>query len=269
MQKIIISSVSNNIIDCVHTTHRGNHKEINEDCLLIKSFSNCFFALVCDGVGGRKAGEFASQTACTGIGETAGIILDSEEELFKRDEINETIISSSYRNSINESYRNVHNELLKISEENEEYYGMATTAVSVFLKNNKFLCCNIGDSRLYKFSEYSLELITIDHSPVYELYLAGELTKKELRTHPRRNLINRALGVPTEDFTDFFAGEYSTGDIFLLCSDGLNSMVDDDSIKNILETEISNSEKLKLLMKLSLNNGGRDNITIIIIEIKS
>ena len=128
---------------------------------------------------------------------------------------------------------------------------------------------NIGDSRLYLLNDKgTIRQITQDHSLVEEKILRGEIDRRDAKNHPEKNVITRALGAVEQAVPDFFEVELEPGDYVVLCSDGLTNMVEDSSIKDIiLEEETSLEEKAEKLIGLANENGGRDNISLILVHI--
>ena len=147
-----------------------------------------------------------------------------------------------------------------------DYEGMGTTLVAVYLaEDKKAYALNIGDSRLYLWRNGLLKQITQDHSYVAELLSKGDITTDEARRHPQRNVILRAVGADEGLDSDVFSFETEPGDRLLLCSDGLSDMAADDEIAAVLKEE--NTEKAAdALIELALNNGGRDNVSVILID---
>ena len=126
---------------------------------------------------------------------------------------------------------------------------------------------NVGDSRLYRLRE-RLEQITVDHSLVEEMVKSGEIQKEEMRTHPNKNIITRALGTDTSVRLDCFEIDVKEGDVLLLCSDGLTNMVDDLTIESVLQEEADSLERAgNILVDRANNAGGKDNISIVLIQI--
>ena len=144
--------------------------------------------------------------------------------------------------------------------------GMGTTLVVATVIGDSIYIANVGDSRLYLVNE-EIQQITRDHSLVAEMVNMGEIDKKSARTHEKKNIITRAIGADSELVADYFEIEYSSGDIILMCSDGLTNMVEDEDIKNI----INKGEELDLtahkLVDTANNNGGKDNISVLLVRL--
>lgn len=210
--------------------------------------------IVADGMGGYEGGELASRTAIDGF-------IDSIKNE-KRPTIFESIKSGIAR---------ANDDINRKAEENANLSNMGTTFVVGTVIDGKLLAANIGDSRLYLYDGETAKLsqISVDHSLVEEMIERGELEREDARFHPRKNVITRALWAgDVSREPDCFEVPLKSGDMFLLCSDGLSNMMDDSDIEGILTLNGENIEKSKNeLLKLAKNNGGFDNISIIIVRV--
>ena len=223
-------------------THKGNIRKNNEDSILTGEY----YAVVADGMGGHNAGDVASQ-----------MIVDSIATSFKDKKI-EDITSKDVKKAISDANKEVWGN----AKRNSERKGMGSTATLAVFKEKKVFIGQVGDSRAYKFSEGRLIQITKDHSYVQELVDAGHISIHEAENHPQRNVITRAVGTHIDIETDFFAVDIKSGDIILLCSDGLISCVNDKEIEDILVCDITTAAER--LVSAALNCGGSDNISVII-----
>ena len=151
------------------------------------------------------------------------------------------------------------------SKEDPSLYGMGTTVVAAMVLGKTVYVVNVGDSRLYVCKE-SLIQVTVDHSLVEEMVRLGEMDKEDAKVHPDKNIITRAIGVLPEVSADFFETVLVPGDTVLLCSDGLTNMVDDTDIKRIVLGQRDIVEKTQRLIDAANENGGKDNITVVLIE---
>lgn len=224
----------------------------NEDSFLIpeKEGFPLLFA-VADGMGGHAAGAVASNLLVDQLREfDQGV--EPEREL------------AQFRQSIEKANLGVFQE----SEHDRALRGMGTTLVAALLLGEKFIAANVGDSRMYRFHNATLETVTTDHSLVEQLVLAGAITKEEARVHPQRNIITRAVGVSPVVDVDLFEREWVAGDILVLCSDGLHGAVDDEDIISVLSTNRSLENMCEILVQLALDNGGTDNITVILVTLE-
>ncbi len=236
-------------------TDIGIQREINQDYIYcndnaIGLLPNLY--IVADGMGGHKAGDFASRFSVTVF----------EKEI--REQKARTIIGS-----MEGALRQANELLLREADAEPNYKGMGTTFVAATITDNRLFVVNIGDSRLYIIEETGhIKQITRDHSLVEEKILRGELERKDAKYHPQKNVITRALGAEQQMIPDFFEVELDGVSYVLLCSDGLTNMVEDNVIKEIVLTlEGSIKEKAEQLVSLANENGGRDNISLILIHI--
>ncbi len=236
-------------------TDIGSRRSVNQDYVYCNDnavglLPNLY--IVADGMGGHKAGDFASRFS----------VNEFEKEI--KEQKARTIIGS-----MEGAVRMVNEKLLKEAEAEPEYEGMGTTFVAASITEERLYVLNIGDSRLYRLNERgTIRQITQDHSLVEEKILRGELDRKDAKNHPEKNVITRALGVMETVVPDFFEVELEAGDYILLCSDGLTNMVEDDTIRDIVLNYKTNlQEKAEQMVKLANENGGRDNISLILVHI--
>ena len=233
-------------------TDVGRRRNMNQDYMFgseqaVGKLPNLF--IVADGMGGHKAGEYASKTAVEMISE---YIQESDSEL----------AVATIRKAIGEANQ----KLLKEAILDSEKEGMGTTVVVATIKGDKLLAANVGDSRLYIVNESSITQITVDHSYVEEMIRSGRIVRSEARNHPDRNKITRAVGVFPKVEVDFFETKIEPGDTILLCTDGLTGMVEDEEIKRIILSQRDIVEKTETLIRRANENGGTDNITVLLIE---
>ena len=224
----------------------------NEDSFLVpeKDDLPLLFA-VADGMGGHAAGAVASSLLV--------------EQLHSFDEaVDKDHSLAQFRQSIEKANLGVYQE----AEKDRTLHGMGTTLVAALILGAKFIAANVGDSRMYRFHNGSLETITTDHSLVEQLVLAGAITREEARVHPQRNIITRAVGVSPVVDVDLFEREWVAGDILLLCSDGLHGAVDDEDIISVLSSSRSLENMSEILVQLALDNGGTDNITVVLVSLE-
>lgn len=222
-------------------THTGLVRKANEDALYVRT---PIFA-VADGMGGALAGEVASGLAVQAF-ERFGGLGDSPEEAFTQliDGINGEIHGHAVANPA--------------------LSGMGTTLTAAVVHGQSVTLAHVGDSRAYLFRDDSLTQLTDDHSLVGEMLRSGQITAVEAEEHPQRSIITRALGVDAGVEIDTMSLEWQPGDLFLLCSDGLYSMVPDDSISAIVARKDALDSIAQALVEAANNAGGRDNISVII-----
>lgn len=238
----------------------GSVRKTNEDSIAYLNLTDCSnqnFFVVADGMGGHRSGDVASNTAVQAF---HCHITENFEKFDCENELLDLLVKG-----VQESNERVYEKSLS----DEIFEGMGTTLVaSIFAKENKTAYfANVGDSRAYFFSSKKLIQLTSDHSFVMEMVKMGEITKEEAETHPKKNIITRALGSNETVEIDTVVQKYKKGDIFLMCSDGLSNMVDDDVISFILSTKNILPVKLDMLMDVAIKNGAIDNISLILIEI--
>lgn len=231
----------------------GLVRKLNEDSFFIKKISeNEILAIVCDGMGGVNGGEVASKMA-------VDIISDSvlKECCGCKGE--------QLRELINKSIILANSKIFEFAEKNNYLSGMGTTAVVVFVCENIAYIAYVGDSRCYLVKNGEAAQITEDHSVVQELINLGKLTKEQAQNHPDRNLITRAVGVENKMAVDFVEIDFVKDDILILCSDGFSSYVEDKYIGE-LSKKYKGRELVDNYIKLALDNGGYDNVTVVTIE---
>ena len=233
-------------------TDIGRRREINQDDMFtsenaVGALPNLF--LVADGMGGHKAGEYASS-----------FTIETIVEHIRNSPQTEPVIL------FKEAMAAANRGLLKKADEDIEKKGMGTTIVAATLLGFVLYIANIGDSRLYVINQDTITQITRDHSLVEEMVRMGEMKKTEAREHPDKNIITRAVGVAPEVEADFFEIELGVEDTVLMCTDGLTNMVEDESIRRIILGGRDIAEKAEKLVEAANGNGGRDNITVVLID---
>ena len=204
--------------------------------------------LVADGMGGHKAGDYASRCAV----ET---ICDVADKTFEKDP------QSILKKAIEAANETVYKKAL----EEPDLEGMGTTIVAASCLGHYVQIANVGDSRLYVIGN-TIRQITQDHSWVEEMVRMGAMDKEDARTHTKKNIITRALGASSGVEIDFFTVEVEDGEEILMCSDGLTNMLDDEEIRMIVKGQRDIVEKVEALVKAANNRGGTDNISVVIIE---
>lgn len=238
-------------------TDKGKVRKENQDSYIIENCEKrkCSIVAICDGMGGAKAGDLASRLACksfaTGLFDALLMNKVPEanfEKLLKK--------CSAEANGVVKEY----------SMFDSEYDGMGTTLVGGIVCAGKAHIINIGDSRAYKISGTDITQITSDHSYVQELVSMGAITAEEAKNHPRKNVITRALGVDKSVEADYFCVDFKKGDYMLLCSDGLSNMVSDIEITWASNEEKNPEDLCKRLLRLCLDRGARDNVSIVAVK---
>lgn len=233
-------------------TDIGRSRKVNQDAAFASSepvgvLPNLF--VVADGMGGHKAGDFASSFAVKHMVKAA-------EEIRKKSTV------AALRAMIEKT--NLH--LYKESLRSPELEGMGTTLVAAVVENGMLYVANVGDSRLYLFRGNHLEQITRDHSYVEEMVSLGKLERGSEAYRNQKNIITRAVGTGPSVEADFFEIPLSGNDQILLCSDGLSNMVEEEEIGSILKAAGTLEEKRDSLIRKANENGGKDNIAVVLLE---
>ena len=233
-------------------TDIGKKRQLNQDFVFtselpLGSLPNLF--VVADGMGGHKAGDFASKyTVKTMI----------EEVVRSKDDRPVEIIRDAIRTA-NEFVR-------RKARDDANMVGMGTTVVAATYIEDVLYVANVGDSRLYVVND-AISQITRDHSLVEEMVRIGSLDREAARNHPDKNIITRAVGATEYVNVDFFEVGLKPGDIVLMCTDGLTNMMEDSAIHEILLKKTSLETKAKALVDGANENGGSDNIAVVLIEL--
>lgn len=242
-------------------TDVGKRRQANEDC--VNTNSELGFAILADGMGGHKGGEIASAMAVSGIAEdlkdAVEVLADGETP-----DSQTMIISELLTSTISK----VNKAILASSQSTEQYQGMGTTIVVTVIDNDRVSFAHVGDSRLYRLRNDTLEQLTSDHSLVNELLAQGYYkSQEEAAAANQKNVITRAVGIGEAIEVDTSQTESEEGDIYLLCSDGLSDMVSDGVIEKIM---IDNKNDIDVacnkLVEQANEDGGRDNISVILIQ---
>ncbi|MDD5900451.1 MAG: Stp1/IreP family PP2C-type Ser/Thr phosphatase [Lachnospiraceae bacterium] len=238
------------------TTDKGKTREVNQDYIFCSDepvglLPNLY--IVADGMGGYNAGDFASRCS-----------VDSFVTQVKKND-QPTVIGT-----MAEALKTANATVLQNARENEELNGMGTTFVAATVFQDKAYVMNVGDSRLYLLGN-AMKQITVDHSFVEEMIRKGELQRKDARIHPKKNVITRAVGVEDTIEADYYEVETDNDSRFLLlCTDGLTNMVEDEEVFHIIMKYADTpQEAVQRLVKLANEHGGADNISIILVALKS
>lgn len=232
-------------------TDVGVKRNMNQDFVYasdqpVGNLSNLF--IVADGMGGHNAGDLASRYTV----ETMVDYIEGAEE--KRPiPLLEGAVEAANR------------KVMEKAMTDKSLEGMGTTVVAATVRDDCLYVANVGDSRLYILDD-SIHQITRDHSLVEEMVRAGQLNREEARNHPEKNIITRAVGVKNKIRIDFFDVGLYPGDKFLLCTDGLTNMVEDEDIYALVRKEASLETAARRLVAAANRNGGKDNISVVLVE---
>ncbi len=208
--------------------------------------------VVCDGMGGQNKGDLAASLAIDTISQAF-----RDKESFTNAFFAKRWVANVIREANTEVYRQ--------ASKNEKYHGMGTTVTLVLIVNDYMIVAHVGDSRAYTFRNRILTQITEDQTYVQYLYRIGEITKEEIATHPKRHVLMNALGIYPSLDLDVKSMPYM-GDTILVCSDGLYNNVSENDLLTIIKGTDSPDQKVNELVSLANNNGGSDNIAVVIWE---
>jgi len=237
------------------STDIGCHRTINQDSYFVSDDKKYPYFIIADGMGGKNAGEIASQEA---INQISQYFNEISKNIGKGLSVEKTI-----EDVFNKANKFVYN----LSLENSEYEGMGTTVVFAIQIDNILYVGNVGDSRLYCLSKDKAKQITKDHSIVAGLLEKGEISKEEAQNHPQKNIITRALGVSEKIEVDIFKHEIKCEDLFLMCTDGVSNKVRTDEMIEIVFQNISIKEKADKIVELANRKDGTDNATVVLYKL--
>lgn len=235
-----------------YQTDIGKQRSQNQDRVRVFHNGKNVLAVVTDGIGGNRSGDVAATIAIDQLGRQF-MAAQPQSVSEAKQWFQEQVLAA--------------NELiLKKSQENQSYQGMGTTLVAaLFFNDQQVVVANIGDSRGYIYHDGLLTQITIDHSLVNELVKNGDLSEDAARVSPQKNIITRAIGISPDAQIEVNSFPVNPGDLFLLCSDGLSKMVNNEQIKAVLSTDQwTLGEKCQRLVSLANQAGGPDNVTVLI-----
>jgi protein phosphatase len=236
-------------------TDPGLARENNEDSVAVDEPTR--LAILADGMGGYNAGEIASGMATTFIKSELGRWLAQAGRHANAREV---------RRAMEICVDNANRSIFNAANSNPHYSGMGTTLVLAVFQEGRVLLGHIGDSRCYRLRGSEFMQITKDHSLLQEQMDAGLITPAQAATSNNKNLVTRALGVEDTVLLEVSEHKVETGDVFLMCSDGLSDMVDDQGIARILVQEGPLADKVSQLIAAANANGGRDNISVLLAQ---
>ena len=238
-------------------TDIGAVRSSNQDAYISGILPNgAVWTAVCDGMGGANGGNVASLTA-----------VDSISSSFE--EVGASISAETDFPALLQQILNTANQrIFEKASETPELAGMGTTAVLALIFQNRCYIAHVGDSRAYLFREGKLRRLTEDHSLVQELIRLGEITPEQARTHPRRNVITRVVGVAPTVEADLTMLDFLPGDVLLTCTDGLSGYADDEILADFMR-KYKGQDLVDHLLDFALEAGGADNITVSLVETRS
>ena len=233
-------------------TDIGMVREVNQDYVYVSDLPvgklpNLF--VVADGMGGHKAGEFASRFTVEVVKE---VLAESSEETPEA--------------MIIQAITSANRKLLETAKQDSRMEGMGTTLVVATVIERTLYLANVGDSRLYLLND-EIKQVTKDHSLVQEMVRLGGIKQEEAKHHPDKNIITRAIGAKEDVEVDFYEYRLKQGDMILMCTDGLSNMVEDEEMLHIVKGSRDVVEAVEGLIERANQNGGKDNIGIVIVDV--
>lgn len=252
------------VLEIVRLTDVGLYREHNEDT--IASDDAMGFIVLADGMGGYKAGEVASEIA------VLSITAELKEALVKQrsGKVDLALGQKVEAQLIIDAVKSANEVIYRVSQTQPQCAGMGTTLVVGLFTNNKLLVGHIGDSRMYRLRNQVLSQITVDHSVLEEHIKLGLITAKQAKYSKNKNLVTRALGVEPDVELELNEHDVEINDIYLICSDGLSDLVENEVIESVLNNLSPNMENAAhTLVQLANDNGGSDNISVILIKVNA
>ena len=236
-------------------TDIGKKRKENQDCFGYKELCGMTLLTVCDGMGGARGGSVASKLA-----------LDTFLSICER-ELSDGLDDRQIRNILSVAVAQANLSVFNKAAENSDLSGMGTTLVSALITNNSIFIINVGDSRAYTLVGNDFQQASHDHSYVQLLLDLGTITLEEAESHPDKNVITKSVGVCESVTPDIDILESDRPSYIVLCSDGLTGMVKKANIEKVIVSEGDAKQKAKELIALANENGGDDNITVIVAEL--
>lgn len=250
-------------LDMAKATHTGMVRSHNEDSIAVDP--EVGLAVLADGMGGYNAGEVASGMATALIAnETREALVRLDPHLLDR--AGSALVATRLLRDV---IARANTAIYQSASSQPQYAGMGTTLVTALFCDNKLTLAHIGDSRGYRFREGRLQQITRDHSLLQEQIDSGLLTPEAAKRSQNKNLVTRALGIEPEVEAEIHTHDARPGDIYLMCSDGLNDMIEDEDIELTLGALAANLPlAAEQLVQMANDAGGRDNVSVILIRVK-
>ena len=234
-------------------TDKGLARNMNQDDVLsvVKGNGDAIYVL-CDGMGGHVGGAIACKKCIT--------TFKKEFEKSKYSDL------EGAKEWLYKTILKANKEIISASKKDESLKGMGTTVVCLLVNKDFKVYASVGDSRLYSYNKRSFTQLSEDQTFAAALYKAGYINEKEAKNHPRKSMLLCAVGSSPNNALDVQINEISGNDNYLICSDGLYNMVEDNKIKKVLDEKITLKEKADKLVNLANDNGGFDNISVILLE---
>ncbi len=250
-------------LEIVSQTHTGMVRSHNEDS--VAHDASCGLVVLADGMGGYNAGEVASGITVSVLSTEISNALHNASDADRDEDSGEELGVVLLRENVHKANLSIYH----AAQSQPQYAGMGTTVVAGLFYDNRLTSVHVGDSRLYRLRGELFVAITRDHSLLQEQIDSGMISQQDARRSQNRNLVTRAVGIDPEVVPEVNVHAVQVGDVYLLCSDGLNDMVEDDDIGSTLYALQSNLPlAASQLIQLANDNGGRDNISVILVKIK-
>ncbi|GAB4128082.1 MAG: Stp1/IreP family PP2C-type Ser/Thr phosphatase [Sideroxydans sp.] len=251
-------------LQIVSQTHPGMVRSHNEDSVAFDAERG--LVVLADGMGGYNAGEVASGIAVSVLSSEVRHRLEQASPLDKDAASGDEVGVAVLRDNVKKANLSIFN----AAQSQPQYAGMGTTIVAGLFYDNRVAVAHVGDSRMYRLRGDTLETITRDHSLLQEQIDSGVISKELAKLSKNKNLVTRAVGIEAEVEPELHVHEVQVGDIYLLCSDGLNDMVEDEDIAATLQMMQNNLPlAAQQLIQQANDNGGRDNVSVILIKVKT
>ena len=249
-------------LQIISVSDAGRVRGHNEDC--VESRPDIGVVVLADGMGGYNAGEVASGMATSSIANGLGQVW-VKDKIGKLSRDAATSLSQSH---LHEQTTIANRVIFEAAERDPQCAGMGTTLVACIFYDNFLTVAHVGDSRLYRMRNEALEQLTRDHSLLQEQIDSGLITKEDARQSHNKNLVTRAVGIDPEVEAEIHTYDVVEGDIYLLCSDGLNDMIEDEEIQMTIIALRTNLElTAQQLVQAANDAGGRDNISVMLVKV--
>jgi protein phosphatase len=249
-------------LEIVSQTHPGMVRAHNEDS--VTQELGCGLVVLADGMGGYNAGEVASGIAVSVVATEICQYLQNANPTDRDEDSGEERGVVLLRDNIRRANASIYH----AAQSQPQYAGMGTTIVSGLFYDNRVVVGHVGDSRMYRLRGETLESITRDHSLLQEQIDGGMISVEDARLSKNKNLVTRAVGIDAEVVPEIHVHDVLVGDIYLLCSDGLNDMVEDEDIQSTLYAMQGNLPlAAEQLIQMANDNGGRDNVSVILVKV--
>lgn len=236
----------------------GLKRTINEDRAAFFERPDRFkLAILADGMGGHNAGDVASEMAITEM-----------KQLFEQFDESQFATKQAQLEWLRDAVSHINQQIYQYSLANENCQGMGTTMIAILFDQNHCIISHVGDSRVYHFTNESVELVTSDHSYVNILLKNGEISEEEAKTHPKRNFILKALGTEISIEPDFYEMTLTDEAHLLICSDGLSNKLTTEEMAEVVAMDMSIQEKGRKFVQFANDRGGEDNISLILMTTK-